>query len=253
MDPAATVAAPPSPSPSRRVPSVLLLHGTACNARVLRTQLRWLLQGGDDDSERARWAPPSAFAVEGALQVPALHPTAQIVRAAYGPQTEYLQYLETAPFDASASVYGGLDAAVAHVRQQVRICAPTAVVGFSQGALLATLLAARAVDEEGEEPPGCLVLFNPPDPRCLLDHAAVRRCAPLPVPVLVCHGRADAVVGDAPQSYGALFARVHWLTHTGGHQPLPSDEAEARKVAADVRRFVASHVVNSESPVSRSP
>ena len=109
------------------------------------------------------------------------------------------------------------------------------MLGFSQGANFASMLAARA--ERRGTPYRAVVLLCPARPgwaRQLPDAFS----APLKTPTLVGAGRQDTVVGNGDE-LATLFARPERRTHAEGHRPLPA--ADAAAYADGIMRFLDWH------------
>ena len=109
------------------------------------------------------------------------------------------------------------------------------MLGFSQGANFASMLAARA--ERRGTPYRAVVLLCPARPGWARQlPGAFER--PLTTPALVGAGRQDAVVGNG-DDLAALFARPERRTHAEGHRPLPA--ADAAAYADSIARFLDWH------------
>jgi len=174
------------------------------------------------------------------------HPTFKLIGDAFPNEGFQREYLETAVFDPDAKIYGSFDYAIAKFQEQLTALGQPvdALLGFSQGALFAALVAARALKiAEPKCPPPfrCLVLLCPPNPEFLRKLAPTFFDEPLPTPALVCKGLEDDVVPGGPEMYGSLFTRVQWSEHPSGHQPLPSEKTDAENLSSEIRDFLAKH------------
>jgi predicted esterase len=235
---------PMAKDPSRK-PHVVLLHGTACNNSVLKTQLRELLQG---------WQEVDVTFIEGHRVIPnPHHPTAKMIAETFNTQN-HREYLETHPCDKEAKLYGMFDSAIgefeANLKKETNGRPVDALLGFSQGALFATLMAARALKCEDAPPPfKCVVLLNPPNPVSLTERAGDFFTSPLGTPALICKGETDdvvtcervwekGVIDDGPGLYEPLFDTIQWTSHPDGHQPMPAEAADAKKLAKEIKAFI---------------
>jgi len=228
----------PMPPIGKRKPHVVLLHGTACNSDILEVQLRELTRGWDD---------VDITYIQGSLVMTnMLHPTVRLIKEAFGEQNKhwFRQYVETAPLDREAKLYGMFGFALARFDAELaKLDRPVdALIGFSQGGLFATLLAARNLKRPDAPPPyRCVVLLNPPNPTSLSQKAADFFDGPLATPALVSTGLADDVVPGGPEMYGPLYESVEWTDHPGAHQPMPPEKDDAKALVATIRTFVRKH------------
>ena len=108
------------------------------------------------------------------------------------------------------------------------------MLGFSQGANFASMLAARA--ERRGTPYRAVVLLCGARPGWA--RGAAEFATPLRTPALIGAGAQDAVVGNG-DDLAALFARPERRTHAEGHRPLPA--ADAASYADSVARFLDWH------------
>jgi phospholipase/carboxylesterase len=118
-----------------------------------------------------------------------------------------------------------VDALVASLREKSGFPRDRVTLGgFSQGGSMALEVALRAAD-----PPGNVVALS--------SRAVPVGDTPVPLRVLIAHGRADGQVpfADGEAMRAALVAkghRVEWVEHPGGHRiPPPVREAVARFLA----------------------
>jgi len=220
-------ARPPTVYPMKKLgrrPRVVLLHGTACNNNILKTQLRAL-------SEPLNAIADVHYIQGGMVMTDLFHPTMNIIREAFGEQKEhwYRQYVETSPMDREAKIYGNFDFGIAKFEEELaKLDKPVdALIGFSQGGLFSALLAARALKRPDAPPPfHCVILLNPPNPVALPHRAPDLFTEPLATPALVSKGLADDVVPGGPEMYASLFSNIEWAEHADGHQPMPAENAE---------------------------
>ena len=94
---------------------IVCLHGTACNAEILKTQLRGLISD---------WDGVETTFIEGSrIMTNSLHPTVRLIRSVFSngkPQAlVHREYVETAPLDLEAKVYGNFDFAIAKFEEQL--------------------------------------------------------------------------------------------------------------------------------------
>jgi phospholipase/carboxylesterase len=121
------------------------------------------------------------------------------------------------PRELSAFDPPGRDAARAHLAAIVKpLARPVALVGFSQGGMLAMDYALHA-----DAPPAALALLS--STRIAIDDWRPRAARLAGVPTLVAHGRQDAELAFAAGELLRDFAidggaRVTWLPFDGGHE-----------------------------------
>lgn len=238
-EPRAPIEYPLKPIRGRK-PHVVLLHGTACNNAVLQTQLRELVTG---------WTDVDITYIQGSMIMTNMfHPTVRIIKEAFGDQNKhwYRQYVETSPIDREAKVYGMFGFALQRFDEEVKKLGDKpidALIGFSQGGLMAALLAARNLKRPDKPPPfRCVVLMNPPNPESLSKRAPdFFGDGPLSTPALICKGLTDDVVPGGPEMYKPLFQTSEWAEHSGAHQPMPPEADEAKRLAGQIKAFVKKH------------
>ena len=220
----ATFAQPAAPGqPPRR--RIALLHGTAGSAKTLTIQLGALLPKLEET-----W---DVTFVEGPKCCAEDNPHVKTMRRFYGPSAELREYAEATADDRGWRTYNELNEAVEAL--EGRVAGADCLLGFSQGANFASMLAARA--ERRGTPYRAVVLLCPARPgwaRQLPDAFS----APLKTPALVGAGRQDTVVGNGDE-LATLFARPERRTHAEGHRPLPA--ADAAAYADSVARFLDWH------------
>jgi len=222
--------------PMKGRPHILCLHGTACNTEVLKIQLRVLTE---------IWSQTADISfIEGArVMTNPYHPTFRQIGDLYPSAGFQREYVETLPIDREAKVYGAFDWALAKFEDKLaQLEKPVDVlVGFSQGALFATLVAARALKINAEKCPApfrCVVLLCPPNPISLSQRAPTLFSEPLPIPAFICKGLEDDVVPGGPEMYESLYKTIEWCDHPSGHQPLPSEKADAEALSKKIIQFV---------------
>ena len=218
----ATFAQPASPGQPRRR-SIALLHGTAGSAKTLTIQLGPLLP-----KLQETW--DVAF-VEGPKLCAETNPHVKTMRRFYGPSAELREYAEATADDRGWRTYNELDEAVEALESRVEA---DCLLGFSQGANFASMLAARA--ERRGTPYRAVVLLCGARPGWAAANADF--ATPLRTPALIGAGAQDTVVGNG-DDLAALFARPERRTHAEGHRPLPA--ANAATYADSVARFLEWH------------
>lgn len=166
-------------------------------------------------------------------------------------ESDLSAHLEAHPEDLVRSTslrkYDGLESALEYLQTQLRQHSPIhGVLGFSQGANLASLLAAQSVSGEG-------AFF----------HFVVHICAgrpgwvqqrpelfhrPLPMQSLHISGEKDITV---PLSLQHLYENPTCMTHNDGHRPIPGTSAdEANRVANAIVGFILSQPLEQHSSSS---
>jgi len=229
----------PMPPIKGRKPHIVCLHGTACNNNILQTQLRELTKGWERKVD-------ISF-IEGSMVITNIfHPVYRLIKEAFGEQPMHKQYVETSPIDREAKLYGMFDFALAKFDEKLMQLENTspidALVGFSQGGLFATLLAARNLKRKDAFVPfRCVVLLNPPNPESLSERVPDFFDERIATPAFVCKGLADDVVPGGPEMYGDLYSSVEWETHPGAHQPMPGEPEDAAVLAKKIQAFIAKH------------
>ena len=220
--PMATFAHQPGQPPRRRI---ALLHGTAGSEKTLRIQLGPLLPKLQETWDVAFVEGPKLCAEDN------LH--VKTMRRFYGPSAELREYAEATADDRGWRTYADLEDAVDSL--ETAVGGADCLLGFSQGANFASILAARA--ERRGAPYRAVVLLCGARPGWARQlPAAFER--PLTTPALIGAGAQDAVVGNG-DDLAALFARPERRTHAEGHRPLPA--ADAAAYADSVARFLEWH------------
>ena len=131
--------------PQRR--RIALLHGTAGSEKTLRIQLGPLLP-----KLQETW---DVTFVEGPKRCAEDNPHVKTMRRFYGPSAELREYAEATADDRGWRTYNELDEAVEAL--EGRVAGADCLLGFSQGANFASMLAARA--ERRGTPYRAVVLF----------------------------------------------------------------------------------------------
>lgn len=237
----------PMPKKKDSIPHIICLHGTACNNQVLENQLRPLTQS---------WGPKVNLTfIEGHRHITnVFHPTAKEIKQVFN-TPNHKEYLETHPCDKEAKLYGMFDSGIHNFELKLKAATDEkgpadALIGFSQGALFATLVAARALKrEDAPSPFKCLVLLNPPNPASLKERAPDLFTAPIGIPALICKGATDAVVNcertwekgifdDGPELYRPIFETTEYTSHPDGHQPMPTAASDAETLVREIKAYI---------------
>ena len=188
------------PPPLGRKARVALLHGTASNAKIVRVQLGRLTAR----LERDGVCDPIVI-VQGSLPCGDDNKMVDLMRTFF-PGEPLFQYAVPSLDADERRTYDNVLTATAKIEAELRAAAPIdAIIGFSQGANMATILAARAharADGALDPPPRCVALLLPSRPgwpkQCdgaFGSDAAVRR---VPIPALIVDGKTDAMQARAP-------------------------------------------------------
>ena len=209
--------------PQRR--RIALLHGTAGSAKTLTIQLGPLLP-----KLQETW---DVTFVEGPKLCAETNPHVKTMRRFYGSSAELREYAEATVDERGWRTYNELDEAVAAL--EGRVAGADCLLGFSQGANFASMLAARA--ERRGTPYRAVVLLCGARPGWARQLPGAFT-TPLKTPALIGAGAQDTVVGNG-DDLAALFARPERRTHAEGHRPLPA--ADAATYADSVARFLEWH------------
>lgn len=219
-------------------PRLAVLHGTASNASIAKAQLAALVARLSASYE--------LVFIEASRLCSADNVQAATMRKFFG-QHQVLREFARATEDARGwRTYDGVERALDEAEHAVSLRfpddPPQALVGFSQGANFATMLAARA-ELAGSPIPAC----------CLFCGARPGWTRQLPelfkntlgTPALLVAAEKDEVVHDGPLEMAKLFASPIVLRHPEGHKPLPSvDRAALDNILNEVDAFLATHVAN---------
>jgi predicted esterase len=231
-------AEPPLPALGRK-PRVALLHGTASNEKVFTMQMSSLLHRLKEDGVEC-------YVVEGGEKV--LESNAQLasVKSFFGDEHTYLEYTPVEPDSRGWKAYPGLDKAVGHIEARLAEKGGADVlIGFSQGANLASCVVARAeLGLEGVQPRDAayrgVVLLSVNEPGWIAQRPAWFARS-LRTPCLIGSAEGDTVAKTGPDVVSECFApnRVRRHHHSGpGHRPLPRQKDELVAMAEVVRAFV---------------
>ena len=223
-------------APLGRRARVACLHGTAGNERIFTIQasrLKLALKAAGADSA----------VYEGTEVIAAENPHGAAMRKIFGDQV-LREYAPALLDEAGRRTYEPAAAEAAVADLEARIAGAggcDAVLGFSQGANFASMLAARAAAGVGPLATSlrCVVLLAPARPGWPHQDAWKRLfAAPLPVPALVVRGASDTVSAEGPVELVAHFRGARLVEHKEGHRPLPADRAAADGLIRDICSFV---------------
>lgn len=230
-------------TPARPRLRLLCLHGMGTNSNILRRQLQPLLLATQSDAVDFHF-------LDGHDHCPPADATVAKVFA--GEQCR--RYMERVRVDGGDEfAYTGIDCAVQAVLQQLHDHGPyDGLLGFSQGANLATMVAAQLLN--GQQGPG--EPSRPPCPRfCILmcgtefgwatkQLGHLFRGQPLPLPS--CH-----IIGDmdpfkvTTEALAQLWKDPQMHRHPSGHRPLPPGK-DAEQLVSALRAFLMAHAVPLE-------
>jgi len=227
------LASAPSVPKSRKI-RVLCLHGTCSSNRILRMQIGSLIRAAEADFE--------FIFSEGTIKVdpsdPELAGMVELMQKAFN-VTEVFQYAEPTIDDRAGvpfRTYQKLDECLAFVRDELKRHSPIDfVLGFSQGANIANLVAAQA--GLGLIQPLCGVVHMCAHKPGWVDQKPELFMERIQVPALVIAGAKDAVSFGATE-VAALYEQVVQLTHSSDHRPLPAGK-EGVELAREIIDWMA--------------
>jgi len=215
-----------SAEPLGRPARIACLHGTAGNEKIFRIQLAKLLGALKGEADCHFYA--------GANTIEPGNPHGHSMHKYFG-QNEVLREYAPPLSDADGRrVYEPQAAADAIDDLESKIIASAGgcdvLLGFSQGANFASMLAARRASGLGPlSSPRCLVLLAPARPGWASQPAWRELFAsPIELPCLIIGGACDDVAGTGPRELVALFRDARYLEHAEGHRPLPADREGAQ-------------------------
>lgn len=254
--PTGAVEAAPRARVQGRKPRVLCLHGTACSEKIFRMQLGKLMPKAKKDLE--------LVFLDGRKEISA--GPAQETMQKFFPGLPNLMYDSVYLDEKGWRVYEDPRGTLAWLQDQMRALAPIdAVLGFSQGANFAVMLAAQSsCAVPGAATLGCSVLLCPNAPG-FVDQLPELFEQPVSVPTLVIRGEQekysagmepmfDKFLADAnitldtrgeevPAAHvQKLFSAAEIVAHPEGHKPLPGDRKSADEITERIVSFVLSAV-----------
>ena len=205
---------------------LLCLHGNGTSGSILKRQLHPL----------AKACPElELFFLDGAHETHAFN---HMVAKVFGEAKHYRYMERRRRADSDGDEYGGIAEAVAHAEAAYKEHRCDGVLGFSQGANLATMLCAHL-----ETKPRLCVCFC----GTLFGWEAQPECAgwfdsPLRVPSVHIVGRHDSIAATSVK-LSTLFSEPRLLYHESDHRPFPPGPDEATPLAEAVRSFMLSVAV----------
>lgn len=221
-----------------RKPIVAVLHGTAANASIAKFQFGTIMPRLSSRVELVFIDGPRICSDDA--------PHVATMRKFFG-KDQVLREFATATQDSRGwrtyiNLEQAIDQAEEALRKQVQGGEPQALIGFSQGANFATMLAARA--ERQGKPFACCVLSCGARPGWVRQAPELFE-AQLVTPALVVASENDPVVGDGPIEIAKLFKSPVVLRHSEGHKPLPrADKACLEELVTQICNFVVKHCVD---------
>jgi len=223
-----------SAAPSSRKIRVLCLHGTASSPRVMSNQLAILMKRAREDIE-------FVFA-EGCIICSESNPIVakqiKTMKQYYSNET-FRQWGEPLGEQLGWRRYDGLDLACHTVQDVLKKEAPIdAVLGFSQGANVAHIVAAQAALGKGA-PFRCVVHMCTAKPGWV-DQMPELFEWKLPVPALIIEAEKDMIaIGSNEIALG--YETSERAKHTDEHRPLPGQLDEAKALSDLIKAFLVKH------------
>jgi len=219
--------------PSRKI-RVLCLHGAVSSPRVMSDQLAILRKRAAEDIE-------FVFA-EGCLVCsendPIVVQQIKIMSQFYSNET-FRQWMEPLGVMFGWRRYDGLDLACQTVQDVLKKEAPIdAVLGFSQGATLAHIVAAQAALGKGA-PIRCVVHMCDSRPGWV-DQMPELFEWKIPVPALIIEAEKDMMaIGSNEIAFS--YETPERAKHTNEHRPLPGQLDEAKQLSDLIKAFLVKH------------
>ena len=239
-----TVEPTPAAVPLGRKPRIALLHGTVSNTNIFKMQTAALLRA------LQAWG-AEIHIVEAPLECEEDNPQLAKMKEFFGPNSSYLEYARSTSDQRNWRTYtlDTLEAALAHCESSIAEAFPEtgadALIGFSQGAHLITLLAARA--ERAGRPLRAALMLSMSLPGWVLQKPDLF-AEPLATPAFIGWSPSDRLLYHAktnacgPHENAKLFASVVLREHNGpGHRPLPKDRGECESFVEEMRAFLAAY------------
>jgi predicted esterase len=209
-----------APSPRMRL---LCLHGNGTSGTILERQLYPLSKACPE---------VELIFLDGAHKTQAFN---ELVAKVFG-AAEHYRYMERRKrADGSGDEYCGIAEAVAYAEAAYKEHGCQGVLGFSQGANLATMLCAHLE----EKPQMCVAFCGTQFGWQQQEECADWFGAPLSVPSLHVVGRQDSIAATSVK-LSTLFKEPQLMYHESDHRPFPPSPAEAEPLAQAVRSFILS-------------
>lgn len=144
--------------------------------------------------------------------------------------------------------YTGYEEALDRLEKHIADTGPyDALIGFSMGAIMITMLTARTLQRaaRGEAPPPtwhCNVLLSALPPRTS-PYAPIypeggtplHETPPIDLPCIACMGKQDEWFEYGKKGLHSIYSNLQWLEHTGGHECAKEPEVND-DLAARIRR-----------------
>ena len=241
LSPQEVVMAPP-PAKLGRKARIALLHGTANNQTTLKMSIGRLSALLRDKCE--------LFYIEGNLMIDESYQgparaQAEIVRQTFGNSMKLFEYAPASEDARGWRTYQQpqLDEALEYIERQIAALpgggGVDALLGFSQGANLITMLVPTFARHTTSAPLRCVVMLSPSLPGWAADKAALFN-APLTTPALLAYSETDTTALGR-QEVAKLWApqSIRTLVHTGpGHRPLPQAKDELQATVQTIADFI---------------
>ena len=247
----------PAAAAAPRRPRIALIHGGCSNPFIFRKQLKHLLAALGEtvelvDVQGGLLSKEVRFDERGLKNMALLHKVFgedQVLRE--HAVTKYDSASEERYPPLGAFMYDRLEEGVAQLEEQLRqLEEPVDVLlGFSQGANMATILASRAARGEAGAPPpfrGLVLLEN--DPPGWPAQLPALFSSKVPLPALLVGGALESPKTDA---VGELFAEPEHTRHAEGHRPLPKDAEACAEIVGQIQAFI-SRVTSDSGPAAAS-
>ena len=225
-----------------RKPHVCLFHGTAGNETIVRFQMKKFIDQYKDEFDISVVEAPRCMTNN-------FHPRVRDMRPIFGKHVILREWLESSmqgSTDYAKAAWGMLrtDERLQKLNKKVDV-----IVGFSAGAQMAALMAARSMIEPKSHPPfRAIVMLCPPVPKDFLEGGQNEEDTlqyfqePLEIPVLITHATGDEIVGqEGADEFAKLFKAPERYSHEGDHRPFPEDDDSAQKLCAKIKDFIDIH------------
>jgi len=223
-------------------PHVALFHGTAGNETIIRFQMKRFIDLYKDEFDISVVEAPRCM-------INNFHPRVREMRPIFGKHVILREWLESSMTEAltySKAAWGmqRTDERLKKLDKKVDF-----VIGFSAGAQMASLMAARQmVEPRSHAPFRGIVMLCPPVPRSFLAggineaDTAAYFAEPLDIPVFMTHAEKDDIVGrEGADEFAKLFSNVDRASHAEDHRPLPEASDAQDRLCMQIREFIRKH------------